>query len=256
MQGNAVEGLQIVQGKDEAMQDRGQAIVFGASGGLGGALVAALAARGWQVAAGSRSGEAVPGSASSFAFDLTDEPSIAAAARECATGNPSLVMVATGVLTLPNGQAPEKSLRQVDPEAMARAYALNAVGPAVIAKHFLPIMPKDRRSVFAVLGARVGSIGDNRLGGWHAYRASKAALAMLVRNFAIEMARTHPLLVVAALHPGTVDTPLSKPFQRNLAQGQLTRPENAAVNLLAVVDRLLPSDSGGAFDWRGGLIPP
>lgn len=240
---------------DKGLQDRGTAVVFGATGGIGSALVALLAERGWRVAAGSRRGATVAGSASQFAFDLSDERSIADAAQHLAADPPQLVIVATGALTLPGGHPPEKSLRQIDPAAMAQTFALNATGPALIAKHVLPTLPRDRRSTFAVLGARVGSISDNRLGGWHAYRASKAALAMLVRNFAIEMARTHPLAVVAALHPGTVHTALSAPFQRNLAEGQLTEPKRAAANLLAVIERLSPADSGGAFDWRGERIP-
>lgn len=237
------------------MQEARHAAVFGASGGIGAALVSALAERGWRVAAGSRSEEAVSGASTSFAFDLTEEGSIADAARALASRPPELVLVATGALSLPGGHEPEKSYRQIDPAAMAQAFALNATGPALVAKHLLPLLPRDRRGVFAVLGARVGSIGDNRLGGWHAYRASKAALAMLVRNFAIEMARTHPLAVVAALHPGTVDTSLSAPFQRNLREGQLTKPAEAAAHLLAVIERLTPEVSGGAFDWRGERIP-
>jgi NAD(P)-dependent dehydrogenase (short-subunit alcohol dehydrogenase family) len=241
---------------DETMQGRAIAAVFGATGGIGKALVATLAERGWRVAAGSRDGEAVPGSASRFTFDLTDEDSIVNAAKALVPHAPSLVVVATGALTLPGGLAPEKSLRQIDPVAMARAFALNATGPALIAKHMLPHLPRDRRSVFAMLGARVGSIGDNRLGGWHSYRASKAALSMLVRTIAIEAARTHPQAVIAALHPGTVDTSLSSPFQRNLAEGQLTDRATAAKRLLEVVERLTPAESGGHFDWRGEPIAP
>lgn len=238
------------------MQGSGNAAIFGATGGIGSALVAALAARGWHVAAGSRSGKAVTGAQRSFTFELTDERSIADAARNVGTNDLSLVIVATGALTLSGNRAPERSLRQIDPGGMAEAFAVNATGPALIAKHILPLLPKDRRSCFVVLGARVGSIGDNRLGGWHAYRASKAALTMLVRNFSIEMARTHPLAVVASLHPGTVDTSLSAPFQRNLADGQLISPKDAAAHLLTVIEGLTPADSGGAFDWRGDRIAP
>ena len=122
-------------------------------------------------------------------------------------------------------------------------------------KHFLPLLPKQGKSIFASLSAKVGSIGDNRLGGWYSYRASKAALNMLVRNFAIELARTHREASVVALHPGTVDTGLSEPFQANLPPGQLTSPAQAAKHLLDVIDGLTPAESGRAFDWKGEEVP-
>lgn len=231
--------------------------VFGASGGIGAALVKALAARGVAVIhAGSRSG-AVPRGVGvrPFRFDLTDEASIAAAAQAMREAPPELVIVASGVLTLPDGTGPEKSLKQIDGDAMARVFALNTIGPALVAKHLLPLLPRDRRSVFAALSARVGSISDNRLGGWHSYRASKAALNMLIRNFAIELGRTHGEAVVVGLHPGTVDTALSERFQSGLPDGQLTQPEVAAANLLAVLDGLRPEQSGKVFDWKGDEIP-
>lgn len=230
------------------------AIVFGATGGIGLALVAALAARGWHVAAGSRGAVAVPGADTAFAFDLDDEDSIAAAAAGL---NPaaSLVLVATGALTLPDGRGPERSLRQLDAQALAAAFRINTIGPALIAKHVLPRLPRERRSVFAALGARVGSIGDNRLGGWHGYRASKAALAMLIRNFAIELARTHPQAVIVGLHPGTVATPLSAPFTKGARGDAVLRPEEAADRLLAVIGELTPEQSGRVVDWRGAIVP-
>ena len=233
-----------------------KAAIFGASGGIGAALVAALAERGVPVLAGSRKGEGpgAPG-VTPFAFDLTDEAGIAAAVKPWADDPPDLVIVATGVLTLPDGTGPERSFKALDAAAMARMFALNTVGPALIAKHVLPLMPRGRPATFAALSARVGSIGDNRLGGWHSYRASKAALNMLIRNFAIETARTHKQACVVGLHPGTVDTPLSEPFQGNLPEGQLTAPADAASNLLRVLGDLSPEDSGGVFDWKGERIP-
>ena len=122
-------------------------------------------------------------------------------------------------------------------------------------KHFLPLMPRDRRAVFAALSARVGSIGDNRLGGWHSYRASKAALNMILKNLSIELARTHPQAVVAGLHPGTVDTALSVPFQKGVAADKLFTADYSASRLLAVLDGLTPADSGGVFAWDGARIP-
>ncbi|MEZ5744869.1 MAG: SDR family oxidoreductase [Sphingomonadaceae bacterium] len=138
---------------------------------------------------------------------------------------------------------------------MADVFAVNTIGPALIAKHFLPLLPRDRRAIFAALSARVGSISDNRLGGWHSYRASKAALNMLVRNFAIEVGRNNREAVVVALHPGTVDTSLSDPFQSGVPDDKLFTPAFSAAKLLDVLSSLEPQDSGGHFDWAGKPVP-
>ncbi len=233
------------------------AAIFGASGGIGAAMCTALAARGvGTVYAGSRGG-AVPAGPGlrPFAFDLTDEEGIAAAAGMMAGDPPELVVVTTGVLTLADGTGPERSYRKLEPAAMQEMLLLNTIGPAIIAKHMLPLLPRDRRAVFAALSARVGSIADNRMGGWHSYRASKAALNMLLKNFAIELGRTHKHAVVAGLHPGTVDTPLSQPFQGNVPDGKLFTPQHSAESLLALLDALKPEDSGGVFDWAGKRVP-
>ena len=234
------------------------AAVIGASGGIGSALCEELAARGASlVYAGSRTVSAPQGaSIRPFAIDLTDEAGIITAAQMMRPKPPQLVIVATGALTLPDGTGPERSYKAIEGEAMAQAFAINTIGPALVAKHFLPLFDRTDRSVFAVLSARVGSIGDNRIGGWHSYRASKAALNMLVKNFAIELGRTHKQVVVVSLHPGTVDTALSAPFQGNLPAGQLAKPAQAARNLLDVIGRLGPEDSGYCFDWRGERIDP
>lgn len=232
-----------------------RAIIFGASGGIGAALVEALIARGADtVFAASRTRpEGLPDAAQWVRFDLDDESSITAAAET--VGTPlDCAIVASGLLTLPDGTGPERSYKQVEGEAMARVFHLNTIGPALIAKHFLPLLTRDRRSIFAALSARVGSIGDNRIGGWHSYRASKAALNMLIRNYAIELGRTHSQAVCVALHPGTVETALSGPFQANLPEGQLTAPAQAARNLLDVLDGLGPQDSGQLFDWAGKRV--
>ena len=234
-----------------------RAAVFGASGGIGKALVEGLAAKGVKVIhAGSRSGTApvLPG-VRPFAFDLADEASIAAAAEAMRDDPPEWVLVATGVLTLADGTGPERSYKRLAAASMAEVFALNTIGPALIAKHCLALMPRGQAFRFAALSARVGSISDNRLGGWHSYRASKAALNMLLKNFALEMARTHPDGVIVGLHPGTVDSALSQPFQSNLAQGQLTAPDQAAANLLGVLAGLTPEQSGRVFDFRGEEIP-
>lgn len=230
-----------------------RAAVFGSSGGIGKALCDALAERGCEtVYAGSRGGVEPFGPAiSPFAFDLTDEASIKDAASSMRDAPPEWVIVATGVLTLPDGTGPERTFKRLDPTAMAQVLALNTIGPAIIAKHMLPLMPRNERFVFAALSARVGSISDNGLGGWHSYRASKAALNMLLKNFALEIGRTHKHGVIVGLHPGTVDSALSEPFQSNLPDGQLTEPGDAADNLLGVLSSLGPEQSGKVFDFRG-----
>lgn len=223
------------------------AVVIGATGGVGAAVVERLRASGRyaMVHALSRSGTGL---------DLEDETTIAAAAETVANGPaPTLVFVATGVLH--HGQSPERTYRALTAEHLLRDYRVNTVGPALVAKHFLPLLPRDRRAVFAALSARVGSIGDNRLGGWHAYRASKAALNMILTNLSIELARSHPQAVIAGLHPGTVDTGLSQPFQKGVSPERLFTPDRSAQALLTVLDGLTPADSGGVFAWDGVRIP-
>ncbi len=231
--------------------------VFGASGGVGAALARALAARDdvAEVHVGSRGAGGVPQGDKfrPFAFDLTDEDSIAAACARI--GAPlDMVLIATGRLTRADGSGPEKAFRAVTAQGLAELFAINTIGPALIAKHVLPLLPRERRAVFAALSARVGSIGDNRLGGWHAYRASKAALNMLVRNLAIELGRTHPQALAVTLHPGTVDTALSAPFQKGVTPEKLFTPDRSAAALLAVLDGLTPADSGKLFAWDGAEV--
>ncbi|MDF0542289.1 SDR family NAD(P)-dependent oxidoreductase [Sphingobium sp. H39-3-25] len=230
---------------------KASAVVIGASGGIGGAFEAALIEEGgFELVHGfarSRTGAQY--------LDLLDEASVAAAAAHVAKGPaPTLVIVATGLLHA-GDRGPEKALRDLDPEWLAQLYAVNAIGPALVAKHFLPIMPRSGRTVFAALSARVGSIGDNRLGGWHGYRASKAALNMLVRNLAIEERRRNDRAIVVTLHPGTVDTALSRPFQQNVQDGRLFDPERAALQLLDVIEGLKVPDSGKHFDFEGEEVP-
>ncbi len=185
-------------------------------------------------------------------LDLLSEPSIAAAAGwAAAQGDLRLVLVATGFLH-DASRRPERSWRELDPEHMAHAFAVNAIGPALLMKHFCPRLPRRGRVVFAVLSARVGSIGDNHRGGWHSYRASKAALNQLVRTTAIELRRHNPDSICVALHPGTVDTALSAPFEK--AGLDVRPPEVAAADLLAVIGRLDTAQSGGFFDQRGEAI--
>ena len=237
------DGIVVNLADDETHNKRvhGPALVIGASGGLGRALAEELAVRGLPVHALSRSRNGL---------DLTDETSIATAVAALIEP-PRLVLVATGLLHA-DGLQPEKSLAALDADRLARSFAVNAIGPALLAKHLLPRMPRQGRSIFAVLSARVGSISDNGLGGWYGYRASKAALNQLMRTAAIEHRRRAPEAVVVALHPGTVATGLSAPF-RGGAERVFTPPE-AAAHLIDVVARLQPADSGGFFAWDGTLI--
>ncbi len=233
-------------------------VVLGAGGGIGSAVVDLLAAspRVEKVYAyvRTRPAPAHP-KVESARFDLEDEASIAAAAANCIAGGPlNLVFVATGVLHDGIRLQPEKTWRALSAEALAKSFAINAIGPALIARHFLSAMPRGEKGVFAVLSARVGSIDDNRLGGWYSYRASKAALHMLVRTYAVELARQNSRALCVALHPGTVDTQLSRPFQASVPDAKLFSPHYAAERLLSVIDSLDVSASGKVFAWDGQSI--
>ncbi|QAY78785.1 SDR family NAD(P)-dependent oxidoreductase [Sphingosinicella sp. BN140058] len=231
--------------------------MVGASGGVGAALAAAFADRGALVHALSRRADGGDQRVRRVAIDIEDEASIQrAAATVSQSGKPiDLVLVATGILH-GDGVAPEKTYRQISAEGMARTFAINTIGPGLIAKHFLPLLPVHAPSMMAMLSARVGSIGDNRLGGWYSYRASKAALNMIVRSLAIELARTRPLTACVALHPGTVDTKLSQPFQRGVPADRLFSPQTAARQLIDVIEQLPADASGKLFAWDGREIVP
>ena len=226
------------------------AVIVGATGGIGKAL-ADLLDQNAEYENVIRLGR------SEGSINLKDEASIKSAAQMLANSDisPDLVFVATGVLH--DGEmGPEKSIHDLDAIWMLENYHVNAVGPALVAKYFLPLMPRKQRNVFAVLSARVGSISDNHLGGWYGYRASKAALNMLVRNLSIEWQRRNPQAIVTALHPGTVNTPLSAPFGGGKdASGRFT-PEYSARALLDVIDGLTPAQSGQLFAYDGQLILP
>lgn len=238
--------------------DYSRVAVLGAGGGIGSALVTSLAALPTveRVYAHSRRSTDLPAKAKWVEADITSEQSIEQAARICGDGGPlQLVIVATGMLHDGDLQ-PEKSWRSLDGEHLKRVFEINTVAPALVAKHFLPLLDKSRKAVFACLSARVGSISDNRLGGWYAYRASKAALNMLIKTFAIELSRTNKAAVCIGLHPGTVATHLSEPFQRNVAPEKLFSPVRAAAQLLSVVDQSTQAQSGGVFAWDGTEVPP
>jgi NAD(P)-dependent dehydrogenase (short-subunit alcohol dehydrogenase family) len=221
------------------------AIVFGAAGGVGGAIAD-------QLRRDERCKTLVALSRRADDVDLTNEESVKAAAQEIGATHDAfdLIINAAGVLEV-DGVGPEKAMREINPERMTRAFISNAVGGAVFLKHFLPLLAHDRRVVFATLSARVGSIGDNVLGGWMSYRASKAALNQIIRCAAIEEKRRNTESIVVALHPGTIETPLTEKY----ARGRYTATrEEAAANLLSVCASRDPEHSGGFFDYAGKEI--
>ncbi|MFO8150471.1 MAG: SDR family oxidoreductase [Trueperaceae bacterium] len=226
----------------------GLAVVVGASGAIGGALEARLRddPRFADVVGLSRS--------STPALDLLDEASVAAAVSAISERGLEvrLVIDATGFLH-GDGVMPEKSLRALDPAQLANAFAVNAIGPALLMKHLLPLLPRTGKSAFATISARVASLSENRLGGWYGYRASKTALNQFLRTAAAEIGRGKREAVLVALHPGHVESRLSAPFGSG---GQPTlSADEAAAKLLAVLDGLTPAESGGFFDQEGQPIP-
>lgn len=233
------------------------AVVVGASGGIGHALVTALGEAGGHDVIHALShrpaADPIAGTRPGI-VDVTREETIRAAAAAI-DGPLDLVIVATGMLH-EEGYGPERALRDLDPAALAHIFAVNTIGPALVLKHFAPLMARDGPTVFALLSARVGSITDNRSGGWYGYRASKAALNMIVRSAAIELARSRPRCVCVGLHPGTVDTGLSLPFQAKVPAGTLFTPARAAGQLLRVIGRLTPADTGRCLAWDGTVILP
>lgn len=220
-------------------------VVIGASGAIGGAVADQLEALGRTVVRISRSTQPP--------LDLLDELSIEAAAEHVRDriGPLDLVFDATGFL---HGEdfMPERSWRSLDPDHMLLDYRLNTVGPALLMKHLLPLLRRDERAVFATLSARVGSISDNRLGGWHSYRASKAALNQMVRTCSIELARKNPGAICVAIHPGTVSSRLSEPFSKSGLD--VRSPDVAAAEILDVLQALEPADTGNLFDHKGKRV--
>ncbi len=217
-----------------------RALVIGSSGGIGTALCAALAGQGWQVTGLSRSRDGL---------DVTNEASVEAALGVLDAPF-QRILIATGALEI-GPHTPEKALRQVTVDGMAAQFALNTIGPALVLKHALRLLPKDEPAVIAALSARVGSIGDNRTGGWHSYRAAKAALNQIIRGASIELARSHKQAACVALHPGTVQTKFTEKY---LGRHPAVPPAEAAANLLRVIDSLTPAQTGQFFDWSGAEV--
>lgn len=218
-----------------------RALVIGASGGIGDAICKAFATQGWKVTGLSRSGDGL---------DITDEGSVNQH-MEALEGTFQRVVIATGALEI-EGHRPEKALRQLTAEGFLAQFALNTIGPAMVIKHAVRLLPREEPAVLAALSARVGSIGDNRAGGWYSYRASKAALNQIIRGAAIELGRSHRQTVCVALHPGTVATAFTEKY---LGRHPAVPAHEAATNLTQIMDNLRPSDTGQFFDWAGKPVP-
>ena len=218
-------------------------LVIGASGGIGHACA---------IEAGNRFGmkNVTMLSRAADGLDILDEVSVCDTLASLG-GLYDFILITTGGLEV-GGYAPEKSLRSISSDAFQVQFALNAIGPALLLKYVARLLPKDRPATIATLSARVGSIGDNRLGGWISYRAAKAALNQVIRTTAIELTRTHPHSTCVALHPGTVRTPLSQSY---VGTHPSVAPQDAAHNIFAVIEGLSPADTGQFFDWKGETIP-
>lgn len=234
-----------------------QVLLIGASGGIGSAITTQLLSQAKVaklIALSRREIQVAHPKLSTGYIDITDEASIIAATQALDVEHLDMVLVMSGILHA-QGLAPEKSLRELSLGNFQQIFAVNAFGPALVFKHLLQYLPRDRRSILAALSARVGSIGDNQLGGWYSYRASKAALNMVIKCASIEIGRHRKQACVIGLHPGTVDTALSAPFQARIKPGQLFTAEQAATYLLQVINQVSVADSGNTFAWDGQVIP-
>lgn len=188
--------------------------------------------------------------------DYLDENNIHSVCANIYSGQPlDLVIIATGILH-DSGVYPEKSISQLSPKNLQHLFNTNTVIPTLFIKYLMPCMNKTNLSKFAILSARIGSITDNKLGGWYAYRASKAALNMIIKTASIELQRNNKKSIIIGLHPGTVDSPLSQPFQHNIPQQKLFTPKYSACKLLEVVNNLCITDNGKIIAWDGTEIPP
>lgn len=197
-----------------------------------------------------------PGQLRCLPVDIAEEAQIAAATAQIAAESPQLHLVVSCVGLLHDGSLqPEKSLSQLNSEALLRYFQVNSIGAALLAKHCLPLLKHSSPSVLAAISAKIGSIGDNELGGWYGYRASKAALNMLIKTAAIEYRRKSPKTILALLHPGTTDTRLSKPFQRGVPAERLFAVERTVAQLMGIIEALEEQDSGAFFSWDGSRLP-
>lgn len=235
-------------------------IILGASGAIGSALIRTLLATrgtGRLLALSRKPTESADPRVTNIAMDIDDEESLRTAAAACQLeGGIDLIINTIGILHEGEPIRPEKGLRELDPETMARLFRINTIGPALVLKHFSPLLARDRRAIMASLSARVGSISDNKTGGWYSYRASKAALNQLIRTASIELAARRPQVICVGLHPGTVRSAMSEPFLQRYTKNEIFEPDTAAAALLSVLAELTPAQTGRIFAWDGQEIQP
>ena len=232
--------------------------IIGASGAIGGAFVDHYSKDGSvnTIYAFSRKKQSYENKKiHSFALDIENQDSIQDAAEKISGNFLDQVIVATGILHSDNF-GPEKSIKDINYDNMAKVININTIGPSIVGRYFIPLLRKDAKSVIAFLSARVGSISDNKLGGWYSYRASKTALNQIIKNFSIELKRTNPKAIVLALQPGTVDSNLSEPFKKNVAKGKLFTPEQSRELLSNVIENATTKDSGNLLAYDGETISP
>ena len=190
-------------------------------------------------------------------IDIEDEDSIKQAVQKLPNDIKfDLVFVATGILHNDDDIFPEKSIRDINSNKLKKVLLVNTIGPTLVGKYFIPLLQKSTKSTFAFLSARVGSITDNKIGGWYSYRASKTALNQIIKNFSIEVKRSNPEAIFVGLQPGTVKSYLSKPFEKNVKSNSLFTPDYSAKKLLEVIDNLDIEDTGKIFAWNGEEIQP
>ena len=232
--------------------------IIGASGAIGGAFVDHYSKDGSvnTIYAFSRKKQSYENKKiRSFALDIENQDSIQDAAEKISGNFLDQVIVATGILHSDNF-GPEKSIKDINYDHMAKVININTIGPSIVGRYFIPLLRKDAKSVIAFLSARVGSISDNKLGGWYSYRASKTALNQIIKNFSIELKRTNPNAIVLGLQPGPVDSNLSEPFKKNVAKGKLFTPEQSRKLLSNVIENATINDSGNLLAYDGETIVP
>jgi NAD(P)-dependent dehydrogenase (short-subunit alcohol dehydrogenase family) len=232
--------------------------IIGSSGGIGNALVSAMESmvNVKNIIHIARSNSKTSTKPNCLHIDLLDEETIINCSNKISEiyKDLDIIINASGFLH-DNNYKPEKSYKMIDAAYLEKSFRVNTFGPFLLAKYFIPLLRKDRKSIFSCISARVGSIEDNKLGGWHSYRASKAALNMLLKNLSIELKYTNKYAICVGLHPGTVDTNLSKPFPKSRSHYNVFPPDESSRHLISVINKLEPKNSGNTYDWAGKRIP-